>query len=417
MRHEADAPIVRLGIAGLGSAGGTILAAALSHPGFKVTAAADVRKEARDKFASEVGGEVFERVEDLCANPNIDAIHVATAHEFHAAHTVAAAEHGKHIILEKPMALTLAECDAMVEAADRHGVKLLVGRGSHGFDPPILKMRQIIAAGDLGRLGMVNNWKYAEFLYTPLTPAELLDTRVGGGIFFNQGPHQMDVIRVVGGGLVKSVRATAFKWDPERPIEGAYTAFIEFESGAAATMVYSGYDRFDSDEFHFWLGTYGSPKPSDRHGASRRGLRQLGGIDAEAARRSAGAYGGGGERHFVPSAHPAGAADQHHAHFGTTIVSCERGDMRQSPNGVFIYDEEGMRDIPVPFGRGTRDNVLDEFYDAIVHDRPLIRDGRWGRATIEACLAILESSETKREVMLSRQVPIGEELLPSWLGT
>lgn len=109
-------------------------------------------------------------------------------------------------------------------------------------------------------------------------------------------------------------------------------------------------------------------------------------------------------------------ADQHHAHFGVTIVSCERGDLRQSPDGVFVFDDEGKREIPVPFGRGTRDNVLDEFYDAIVHDRPLIRDGRWGRATIEACLALLQSSEEKREITLSRQVPFRDDLLPAWLG-
>jgi phthalate 4,5-cis-dihydrodiol dehydrogenase len=412
VHRDHSGPVLRLGIAGLGSAGSTLLAAAGRHPGFKVTAAADIRKEARDKFASEVSGEVYERVEDLCASSHIDAIHVATAHQFHATHAVAAAEHGKHIILEKPMALTLQECDAMVDAAERSGIRLLVGRGSHGFDPPTLKMRQLIASGLLGRLGMVNNWQYAQFLYTPLTPAELQPTREGGGIFFNQGPHQMDVIRVIGGGLVRNVRATAFTWDPERPIEGAYTAYLDFEDGAVATMVYSGYDRFDSDELHFWLGTYGDPKAPDRHGTSLQGVRQMGGIEAEAVRRAEAGYGGARQRVSLARER----TEQHHAHFGVTIVSCERADMRQSPDGVFIYDEGGKREIPVPFGRGTRDNVLDELYDAIVHDHPLIRDGSWGRATIEACLAILQSSQEKREIALSRQVPFRDELLPAWLG-
>lgn len=296
MHQDHSGPVVRLGIAGLGTAGSTLLAAAAHHPGFAVTAGADVRKQARDKFVAEIGGEAYERVEDLCASPNVDAIHVATAHQFHAAHTVAAAEHRKHVIIEKPMALTLAECDAMVDAADRHGVHLLVGRGSHGFDPPILKMRQLIASGRLGRLGMVNNLQYAQFLYSPLTPAELLPTREGGGIFFNQGPHQMDVVRVIGGGLVRSVRATTFVWDSERPIEGAYSAHLEFQDGSVATMTYSGYDRFDSDELHYWLGTYGDPKATDRHGTGRRELQRLGGVQAEAARRAAAGYGGAQQR-------------------------------------------------------------------------------------------------------------------------
>lgn len=413
VHQDQSGPVVRLGIAGLGTAGTTLLAAVLRHPGFRVTAGADVRKEARAKFAADLGGEAYEHVEDLCASPNVDAIHVASPHQLHAAHTLAAAAHGKHVVLEKPMALTLAECDAMVDAAKRHGVHLLVGRGSHGFDPPVLKMRQLIARGALGRLGMITNLQYAAFLYSPLTPAELLPTREGGGIFFNQGPHQTDVIRVIGGGLVRSVRATTFAWDRERPIEGAYSAHLEFQDGAVATMIYSGYDRFDSDEFHHWLGTYGDPKRTDRHGAARRDVQRMGGLEAEATRRADAGFGGGQQRVSIAEERP----DQHHAHFGVTIVSCERGDMRQSPDGISVFDDDGKREVAVPFGRGTRDNVLDELYDAIVHDRPLMRDGRWGRATIEVCLAILQSSKERREVTLSRQVLFRDDLLPAWLGS
>lgn len=398
-------PTLRLGIAGLGAAGGGSLRSIARHPRFRVTAAADVRREALARFAAEFEGETYQSIEEMCASPQVDAVYIATPHHYHGPHGIAAAEAGKHVLVEKPMALTLEDCDRMIAAADLSGVKLLVGRGSHGFDPPILKMREIVHSGELGRLGMIANWKYAPFLYGPLTPAELQPTRMGGGIFFNQAPHQIDLVRMIGGGLVKTVRARTFIFDPDRPIEGAYTAFLQFEDGAVATMAYNGYDRFDTDEFHYWLGTYGQPR-SPSYGQVRRTLTNVASIEEEAALRAAAGYGGDRPR-------PAEAdreTDGNHAHFGVTIVSCERGDLRQSPDGIFLYGDEGRREIKVPFGRGTRENVFDEFYGAVVHDRPLIRDGRWGKATIEVCLAILDSADNRREMILSHQVSTRDEI-------
>ena len=198
-RKAGKPPTLRFGIAGLGQAAASTLPEILSHPHIKLTAGADLRQEARDKFATDFGGKVYERVEDLCGNRNVDAIYVATPHQFHAQHTMMALEQGKHVILEKPMALNLADCDAMIQAADRRGVQLLVGRGSHGFDAPIIKMREIVQSGELGRLGMIHSWLYSDFLYRPRTPEEL-DTSLGGGVIFNQGPHQIDTVRVLTGG-------------------------------------------------------------------------------------------------------------------------------------------------------------------------------------------------------------------------
>ena len=77
-----------------------------------------------------------------------------------------AAEHGKHVIVEKPLALTLEDCDAIIEAVDRTGVKMIVGH-THSYDPAIGAMRRMIASGDYGKLGMINTWNYTNFLYRP----------------------------------------------------------------------------------------------------------------------------------------------------------------------------------------------------------------------------------------------------------
>src|ERR687894_721708 len=99
-------------------------------------------------------------------------------------------------------------------------------------------MRDMIAGGELGRLGMIATWNYTDFLYRPRRPEEL-DTARGGGILFNQVPHQIDTVRLLAGGRVRSVRANVQVLDPARPTEGGCVAWLEFETGAAASLVYS----------------------------------------------------------------------------------------------------------------------------------------------------------------------------------
>ena len=400
-RKAGKPPTLRFGIAGLGQAATSTLPEILSHPHIKLTAGADLRQEARDKFATDFGGKVYERVEDLCGNRNVDAVYVATPHQFHAQHTMMALEQGKHVILEKPMALNLADCDAMIQAADRRGVQLLVGRGSHGFDAPIIKMRDIVQSGELGRLGMIHSWLYSDFLYRPRTPEEL-DTSLGGGVIFNQGPHQIDTVRVLTGGLIRSVRAMTGIWDPARRSEGSFVAYLESSDRVPATIIYNGYDHFDTDEFHEWIGTYGRPKDPNHHGKARRSLRQMAKTpEAESALKASYGFGGTRKRERLTVAEK---TPLHQNHWGIMIVSCEKGDMRQSPDGILIYGDNGRRELPLAQAQETGENVIGEFYDAVVNNRPLLRDGRWEKATLEVCLAILESARDRREVFLSQQV-------------
>jgi hypothetical protein len=86
-----------------------------------------------------------------------------------------------------------------------------------------------------------------------------------------------------------------------------------------------------------------------------------------------------------------------------TLVSCERGDIRQSPDGLFLYTKDGRREVPVE-GRGQGRPEIDELLAAIREERPVFPDERWGLASLEVVLAILDSSAERREVTLSRQV-------------
>src|SRR4029077_7003361 len=153
-----------------------------------------------------------------------EVVYVATPHQFHREHAILAANHGKHVILEKPMALTLADCDAIIAAAERNKGRLVVGH-THASDPAVRLMQLLISHGALGKLGMINCFNYTDYLYRPRRPEEL-DTARGGGILFNQLPHQIDIARLLGGGLVRSVRAHTTVLDPVRPTEGSCIAFL-----------------------------------------------------------------------------------------------------------------------------------------------------------------------------------------------
>jgi phthalate 4,5-cis-dihydrodiol dehydrogenase len=91
--------------------------------------------------------------------------------------------------------------------------------------------------------------------------------------------------------------------------------------------------------------------------------------------------------------------------FGLTLVSCERGAIRQSAEGVFIYDEHGRTEVPCPSWHGPLKVELEDFREAINGHQSVPHDGNWGKATLEVCLAILESSRDGREIVLSHQVP------------
>jgi phthalate 4,5-cis-dihydrodiol dehydrogenase len=390
---------LRIGVIGLGRAGAGMLAAMASHPDIQVTAAADLHREHLDRFAEDFGGLTFTDAAALCASPDVDAVYVATPHEFHAEHVALAAARGKHVIVEKPMALTLEDCDRMIGAAEAAGVVLIVGHTA-SFNPGVQKMRQLVANGEVGPLAMISATAYTDFLYRPRRPEELV-TELGGGIMYNQVPHQVDAARFVAGGMARSVRAATWSLDPKRPTEGCYAAFLTFESGAVASLVYSGYDHLDSAE----IAAVRGPKDADRYGATRRALQSVQTPQEEVALRVSTGY--GGERPVAGDGRPRGESLLQ-AELGLFVVTCGEADLRLSTDGVVAYASDGMRVIPPDPWRGVagRGAVLDELYFAVTDGQPVVHSGRWAKATMEVCLAMLQSAREQREIHLSHQIPL-----------
>jgi phthalate 4,5-cis-dihydrodiol dehydrogenase len=267
---------------------------------------------------------------------------------------------------------------------------------SHSFNGPYRRAREIVASDEVGKLGMVTAINFTDFMYRPRRPEELV-TAQGGGVVFSQGAHQIDIVRLLGGGRVRSVRSFTGLWDAARAADGAYSALLDFEDGGFATAIYSGYGHFDSDEFCGFIGELGLPKDRGRYGAARKALATVPAAQ-EAELKAARNYGGA---QYKPA--PADTT-RLHQHFGVLIVSCEHADLRPTPEGVTIYGDLEQRLEKVPVPAVPRGEVIDELYDAIVLGRRPLHTGRWAMATLEVCLAILRSADERREVVLEHQI-------------
>lgn len=385
---------IRLGVIGLGRAFTLMLPTFLRDPRVRLVAAADPRVEACRRFEADFGGRSFSSVEDLVNDPAVEAVYISTPHQLHAEHTRLAALAGKHVLVEKPMALTLDDCTAMIEDCVAAGVHLVVGH-SHSFDTPVLKARELILGGNVGQVRMIHAMNYTDFLFRPRRPEEL-DTNSGGGVIFSQAAHQVDVVRLLAGSPVRSVRAEIGAWDKRRPTEGAYSALLTFASGAFASLTYSGFSHFDSDEYCGWIGEMGAPKQAGNYGAARRRLKTVASPEAEARLKNEGTY--GGPDYIAPAID--GGTSLHHQHFGPVLVSCDGADIRVLPDQLLVYGDEVRQSLPLAPPHIPRSEVIDELHAAVVGGMQPLHDGRWARETLRVCLAMLESGRTRMEVRL-----------------
>ena len=309
------------------------------------------------------------------------------------------AESGKHIVVEKPMAISLGECQRMVEAAEKHGVTLIAG-GARSFDPAFVEMSRIIRSGRLGKLGALATWALTGWMTRAREPHEL-DPQKDGGCIFNQGPHPVDVLRLLGGGVVRSVRGAAVDLNlPGRPGPGYFSAFLEFEDGMPASLMYDGYGFAQGWELVGWGETPQRMAAAESSNAYRRQLRS--GTADEVSARELLRFGGrpdGGS--------PFGRGDGNWTPLdaGLVIATCELGEIRQSPQGLYIYDDEGRHDEPLSSLPSARENEVADLRRGMTGGKS-VHDGRWGMASMEVVLAIAESAKTHKEVTLSHQVPL-----------
>jgi phthalate 4,5-cis-dihydrodiol dehydrogenase len=396
---------LKIGMIGIGVGGAEILPAMEAMESIDLVAGADVVPATLERFAARFpGARTYDSAEALCRDPEVEAVWVSSPNRFHAEHTILAANYGKHVVVEKPMAVNLADAERMVEAADRNRVKLLAGH-TRAFTLPIRAIRRVIESGKYGQLRALNIWSYSDWILRPRT-ADELDIAQGGGVPYRQGPHQVDTVRLLGGGMLRSVRAQVGQWLPERPIPGFYSAFLEFDNGVPAAISHNGYGYFLGAELVPW-GHDRQRYTAEERARIRAELRA--GTRAEGSEKQALRIGGSQEREIFRRNEPEPWVPED---MGMAIASLDRADIRQARFGIYIHSDAGKEEIDLMPGRvmgvGQRRAELEELYDAVVLGKPVWHDGRWGMATLEVCLAIMESARERREIMLKHQVPVPE---------
>ena len=233
------------GIIGAGNIAGLHAEAIKNIPNAELVALTALPFSAAQSFAEKHGAKAYETIDELLADKNIDIITLCTPSGLHAQQAVAAAKAGKHVIVEKPVAITLEQADEVIKAAKDNNVTVGV-ISQRRFENTFACLKKAIDDGVLGKLVLVNGYVhyYREPSYYTSSDWRGTWEMDGGGALMNQGIHAVDLIRWLGG-PVKSVSANARTLFQDIKTEDTIVASLEFENGAlgalqATTSAYPG---------------------------------------------------------------------------------------------------------------------------------------------------------------------------------
>jgi predicted dehydrogenase len=246
---------VRWGLIGCGDISRRRVAPALrSSTLCELVAVSRAKAELAESFANEFGARRWvSDWHDLLMDYEIDAIYIATPVHLHAEQTIAAAERGKHVLCEKPMALNLAECERMIEACRSNDVKLGVAYYRH-FYPVVRRVKELIDSGELGVPVVVQVNAFEWFDPDPGSARTWLLKRdiSGGGPMFDFGCHRIEVLLDLLGNIshVKSTLANVYF---DREVEDVATAIFKFERGTCGTLTVTHAAREPQDSLDLFF--------------------------------------------------------------------------------------------------------------------------------------------------------------------
>ena len=201
--------VFRLGLIGTGIVAALHVKAARAVPGVRVTAVCDIQPAAAARTATEAGAVPYTDHRQMLTREPLDGVIITAPHALHAGMTLDAAAAGVHVLVEKPMATTVADCTAMIEACAAAGVVLAVGHVVR-FDPAAHRIGQLLRSGDLGDVLAVHHHRTAHYRRGSRPDWFFDPAMAGGGIVMNVGVHGLDRIRWVG--AATAVTATAHVW-------------------------------------------------------------------------------------------------------------------------------------------------------------------------------------------------------------
>lgn len=176
----------------------------------------------------------YDSLDELVRDPQVDVVYVGSPNALHAEQAIRAAEAGKHVFCEKPMALALEECHSMIEACQKNGVKLGLGV-MYRQHPAHIKARQLVASGALGQLILAK--AQIELVWRVQQPGWYFEPGMaGGGIVYMAGVHRIDLLRFILGCEISEVSALIGEQPSERPYEETAMAMTKFDNGACGML-------------------------------------------------------------------------------------------------------------------------------------------------------------------------------------
>jgi predicted dehydrogenase len=251
--------VVKWGMIGAGDIARKRIAPALRDlPNSEFVSVSRSRSELAEEFANEFSARKwFADWRELVVDPEIDAVYIATPVYLHAEQTIVAAEAGKHVLCEKPMALSVKECDEMIAACRANNVKLGVAYYRR-FYPVISRMKEIIASGEIGKVTVAQINAFESFDPEPDHPRHWFveKEKSGGGPMIDFGCHRLEILRNCFGNAAR-IESLVSNVALGREVEDTATALMRFESGTCASVTVAHAASEPQDTFHIF-GTKGS---------------------------------------------------------------------------------------------------------------------------------------------------------------
>lgn len=231
--------MINVGIIGAGFFGEKHAQAIAELAGAQVVAASRTNEPALKEFTQQFGGQGYTSYKELLHDQAVDVVVIATPHHLHTDITVAAAKAGKHIMLEKPMAHNLAECDQILQAVEEAGVKLMVGHINQ-FAPSYKVAKELIESDEVGEV-VLGVSTMSKFWFESNRRSWHLDRETGGGMWLTAGMHCLDRLTWLVDSPVQSVCAHFDTRFHDQKADDVGMIFLRYANGAAGTVVSTGY--------------------------------------------------------------------------------------------------------------------------------------------------------------------------------
>jgi UDP-N-acetyl-2-amino-2-deoxyglucuronate dehydrogenase len=236
--HESDR--VRTALIGCGKVG-RIHARALSQlPESEFVAVCDSDPKRAESFATEFNVSAFSNISEMVHECGVQVVSVCTPHPLHAVNVIEATACGAHVLVEKPLASNLRDCDLMIASAERHSRQLGVVSQRRFFEP-VQRIKAAIDAGKIGNpiLGTMTMLSWRDEAYYRSDPWRGKWATEGGGVLVNQSPHQLDILQWLMGPIEEITGYWGNLNHPAIEVDDTAVACVRFRTGALASIVTS----------------------------------------------------------------------------------------------------------------------------------------------------------------------------------